>query len=356
MTAEDNPPDSGGWASPGAPPAQPHSPHPGAPAYGAPATWGSPYAPPPPPRPGIIPLRPLGVGEILDGAFTLLRRYPRATLGFAAVVMLVVEVVRVAADSFLLVGVQAPPSGSSLSDAADYFARAGTAALVAAAVSGLALLVLTGVVTAVVGEGVLGRPMSAGGAWRALRPLVGRLFATSLLTWVIVAGIVVVSILPGVVVLAAGSSAGGGALVAVGALAGVVVAAYVGVLLALAPAALVLERQSVRGALRRSRALVRGSWWRVAGILGLAAILSAVVSAIISVPFGIAGGGLVGLTAQHTLSFGELLASSLGGLVASTVVRPFSAAVVALLYVDRRMRSEALDLALLRASSATQPA
>jgi hypothetical protein len=89
--------------------------------------------------------------------------------------------------------------------------------------------------------------------------------------------------------------------------------------------------------------------------LALAGILSTVVSAIISVPFGIAGGGLVGFDPQRTLSFGELLASSLGGLVASTVVRPFSAAVVALLYVDRRMRSEALDLALVRASSAARP-
>jgi hypothetical protein len=190
-------------------------------------------------------------------------------------------------------------------------------------------------------------------AWRALRPVAGRLLATSLLTWLIVAGILVVSVAPGLVAVAAGAAAGGAALAVLGGIAGVVAAIYVGVLLALAPAALVLERQPVTGALRRSRALVRGSWWRVAGILALAAIISTVVSAIISVPFGLAGGGLVGLGGHPSLSFGELLASSVGGLLASTVVRPFSAAVVALLYVDRRMRAEALDLALVRASTAT---
>src|SRR4051812_28812359 len=38
-----------------------------------------PPAPPPPPKPGIIALRPLGVGEILDGAISALRTYPRIT-------------------------------------------------------------------------------------------------------------------------------------------------------------------------------------------------------------------------------------------------------------------------------------
>ncbi len=32
----------------------------------------------------MIPLRPIGAGEILDGAFTAIRRNPRATLGVGA--------------------------------------------------------------------------------------------------------------------------------------------------------------------------------------------------------------------------------------------------------------------------------
>ena len=38
------------------------------------------------PKPGIIPLRPLSVGEILDGTFTTIRRHPKATLGLSAAV------------------------------------------------------------------------------------------------------------------------------------------------------------------------------------------------------------------------------------------------------------------------------
>jgi hypothetical protein len=122
--------------------------------------------------------------------------------------------------------------------------------------------------------------------------------------------------------------------------------------LALAPAAVVLERQTVRGALRRSRALVRASWWRVFGILLLAAILASVVGGIISLPFGLAGGGLTNLGDNNSeLTLGQLVLSGLGGLLSGTIVRPFSAGVAALLYIDRRMRAEALDLALARAAA-----
>ena len=39
------------------------------------------------PKPGVIPLRPLGVGEILDGAISYIRANPGVTLGLSAVVI-----------------------------------------------------------------------------------------------------------------------------------------------------------------------------------------------------------------------------------------------------------------------------
>ena len=47
----------------------------------------------PAPKPGIIPLRPIGVSEMLDGAFTAIRRNPRATLGLGAVIMTIYGVI-----------------------------------------------------------------------------------------------------------------------------------------------------------------------------------------------------------------------------------------------------------------------
>ena len=344
------------WASPGSP-----APPPGwssqqpPPAYQpTPTPWG--YGAPPPPRPGIIPLRPLGVGELLDGSFTAIRRYPRATLGLAACVMLVVTVVQVLTQWYLLSGIEPPAQGETLSQAGDYFARFGTAASIDLVVTAVGTLLLTGLITAVIGEAVLGRPASAGDAWQRLRPLFWRLVGVTALTFLIVVGVETASAIPGIVLLAAGSGAGGGVLLAIGLIAGTIVSVWLYISLALAPAAVVLERQTVRGALRRSRALVRTSWWRVFGILLLAAILASVVGGIISLPFGLAGGGLTSLGNNNSeLTFGQLVLSGLGGLLSGTIVRPFSAGVAALLYIDRRIRAEALDLALARAAGSSPP-
>ena len=43
----------------------------------------------PPPKPGLIPLRPLSLGDILGGAFQVLRRNPKPTFGFALVMSLI---------------------------------------------------------------------------------------------------------------------------------------------------------------------------------------------------------------------------------------------------------------------------
>src|SRR3954469_4058172 len=88
-----------GWASPGGQqPAPTPGPPPGPtadwqpaagwaqPGWGQPG-WGQPR--PPEPKPGVVPLRPLGLGELLDGAVALIRRYPRPVLGLSAALAIV---------------------------------------------------------------------------------------------------------------------------------------------------------------------------------------------------------------------------------------------------------------------------
>ncbi|HEX8865826.1 MAG TPA: hypothetical protein VF821_09245, partial [Lentzea sp.] len=80
-----------GWSSPDQQPNQPQQPPQPPPGY---------YAPPPPPptgpaptiKPGVIPLRPLAVGEIIDGAITTMRKYPVLLLGAAAVVAAITQI------------------------------------------------------------------------------------------------------------------------------------------------------------------------------------------------------------------------------------------------------------------------
>jgi hypothetical protein len=341
------------WAAPGS-----TTPPPGWSAEQPPPTpqpsggWGTPYAAPPPPRPGIVPLRPLGVGELLDGAFAAIRRYPRPTLGLAACVMLVVTTVQVAAEWYLLSGIQPPAGGGTLSDATDYLSRVGTVSVISLLVSALATLLLTGMVIAIIGEAVLGRPVSAADAWQRLRPLFWRLIGVSLLTFLIW----IAAALPGIIIVIIGAVGGSVAAVTIGAILAIVGVVYVWPLFSLAPAALVLERQPVTRALGRSRELVRHSWWRIFGILLLAAIIAGIVNGIITIPFGLAGGGLTSIGGRTSgVHFTQLVISGVGALLASTVSRPFSAGVAGLLYIDRRMRAEALDLTLARAAAETVP-
>ena len=338
------------WATPGSttpPPGWSLDQPPATPAP-APTAWGPSYGPPPPPKPGIVALRPLGVGEILDGAFAAIRRYPRPTLGLAACVMLVVTTVQVLLEWYLLNGIEPPAPGQTLSDSNDYGSRIGTAGSLGFVISLLATLVLTGIVIAVIGEAVLGRPVSLAEAWQRLRPQFWRLLGVSVLTFLIW----IAATIPGILIAVAGAAANSTGVVAVGVIVAFAGLAYAWAMFSLAPAALVLERASVTRALGRSRALVRRSWWRVFWIQVLAVIIALIVSGIIQLPFGLSGVTLTSLGGRTDgVSFAELAVAGVGGLLASTIVRPFTAGVAALLYIDRRMRAEALDLALARAAA-----
>ena len=349
------PPPAGqpGTAPAGTFPSQPGAVPPGAP-YGQPS-YPRPYGQAEL-KPGVVPLRPLGLGEMLDGAVGVMRRYPRPTLGMSAAVAVVMALLNVA----LLLTVLRPlisldPSTPLTGDSEELQTLLGGAAaggLLGGLLALLAGAVLTGILTAVVGKAVLGQPLSVGEAWSSVRPQLWKLVSVSLLIALGVALVASLSVLAAGVLIAVG----GGALALVGvplAIAGVLGAVYIAVRLSLAPCALVLERVSVRESLRRSWSLVKGDWWRVFGITALTLIIAAFVSVLIQAPFELFGyGGLGNLTGDgDALAARTLIASSIGGIVASTIIDPFTAGVRALLYVDRRMRAEGLDVALAAAAS-----
>lgn len=362
---------SGGWASPGGDPAPPAPPAPAAamvPAYGVPPAgwntppgWGQPRAAEP--KPGVVPLRPLGLGELLDGAVTLVRHYPRPVLGLSAVLAIIATALNVGLALTVLkpliaFDLSTVESGGTASTQQVDGAVGGAilGSLGGALVSGLAMLVLTGIITVIAGRGVLGRPMTLGDAWAELRPRLWPLIGLSLLTTLLVYGSLAVA-----VTVAAASLAAVGpwaALIAVPvAMAGVCLAVYLYCRLALAPCALVLEKASVRTSLRRSGVLVRGSWWRVFGILLMAWVVAAVVGQVVQAPFVVFGmaptlfGGGGGLSSDPSRF---LILSYIGAGIAQTVIAPFTAGVRALVYVDRRMRAEGLDVTL--TAAAAQPA
>jgi hypothetical protein len=297
-----------------------------------------------------VPLRPLGLGEMLDGAVGVIRRYPRPTLGMSAAVAVVMALLNLVMVLTLFRPFLSMDPGTPITGSTEGLeAMVGGAAAGALLTGLLALLttaLLTGVLTAVVGKAVLGQPLDAREAWQTVQPRLVKLVAVSVLIALITAVVAGVAVAVAVVLVAIG----GPALALIGvplALAGLLAAVYVSVRLSLAPCALVLERIGVRESLRRSWALVKGDWWRVFGISLLTMVIAGFVTLLIQLPFELLGGGLTG----DALAARALILSAIGSIVASTLIQPFSAGVRALLYVDRRMRAEGLDVALAAAAT-----
>jgi hypothetical protein len=325
-----------------------------------------PYGMPPVPwrpRPGIIPLRPIGLGEIFDGAFQAIRANPRTMLGVSAVVTAIVTVVGMLPQYYYLAATvdltETPIGPDDTLVAADFAPLAASlgGVFVTALVKSVATTMLTALLVTAVAEAVLGRRLAPGPLWRRVRPriwgVLGLGLAVVLLPLLAVAAIVALGTGIGFALAAAGVP--GGVAIVLVVLVGlpsiVVVGAFLWVKLALAPPALLLENAGVGTALRRSWLLARGSWWRLYGILLLTSILVVVVATVLAVPFSITSGIVVGVGQGGTGSLvGSTVLSGLGEIIVGTVSTPFSAAVVSLLYVDRRMRAEGLDVELLRAA------
>jgi hypothetical protein len=321
-----------GWSSPDQQPNQPNQPQqPPQPPPGY-------YAPPPPGpqptiKPGVIPLRPLGVGEIVDGAITTMRRYPKLIIGAAAVVAAVTQIVGLLVQLPFLDDLNAvvalDPNTVTREQAINQFTDVIFGFLGGAFVSillvTLGTVFLSGFITVIVGHAVLGKPVTFAQAWEEFKPRLLPLLGATLLATLLIAVGVVLCIVPGI---------------------------WLGVLFALVTPALVLERCGISTAFGRSRALVNGAWWRTFGILLLTAVIGWVISSIISIPFTLMGSASTGFSGDPTaaLSVGSLILTTIGAIIASTITLPFTSAVTVLVYVDRRMRSEGMDIELQRAA------
>lgn len=336
-----------GWEAPGTPAAPPPDQPPAPlPPYGGPQ-YGQPYGRQPRwnphglGKPGVIALRPLNIGDILDGAITAIRRHPLLVLGIGAVMAVITAAITFVVQKYVLGDLESFASTVELGPAATdeelrnaVFGTFGDAVLALVSttlVSTLLLTVTTGLMAAVMGRAALGREVTFAVAWRdvqpRLLPLLGVAFAYSLLTTV---GLML-CIIPGVVAW---------------------------VFWALAAPALVLERGTFRQAFSRSVKLVGGAFWRVLGVLLLARIIESFFESIISLPFTLGSGVFTQMLnpAKVTVpSTGDLLLASAGQIIAGTIAIPFVTLVTVIVYLDQRMRREGMDIELARAAGVQPP-
>jgi hypothetical protein len=330
----------GGYPPPGYPP----------PGYG-PGGYGPPgYGPPPVAlalKPGVIPLRPLSLSDIFNGAVAYIRANPKATLGLTTIVVVAAQILAL----ILSVGplaftgeLQPTLRGEQVSTGA--LLGSSASSLAGAVATGLSSILLSGMLTVVVGRAVFGAGITVGEAWQRLRPRLWALIAFTALE--VVGAIVLIAI---VVLVIVGVAVAGNRVAAavmgvplgLALIAGLV---YLGTMLSFTPSVIVLERLKIVPAISRSFKLVRNDFWRVFGIRLLGAIVAEVIAAAVSVPFSLGGQMLLASASSTLVALVALVALSVGSAISQIITAPFSAGVVVLLYTDRRIRAEAFDLVL----------
>jgi hypothetical protein len=268
------------------------------------------------PAPGAVPLRPLGVGDILSGSFTLVRQNPAATFGLAACTITTLAV------SLVVIFLIASQTAAAV-------------ALIAVPLTLLCFALQFGGLVAAMGRSLLGRKITILEAMRQSRP--------GWVIWAMVVLAVMFAAMWAVLFLA---------LRGWGIIPVLLLTAWLGVMLSLTIPVVVLERRGPFAAIGRSLRLILGSYWRVLGTYLLVYLITTILSYVIFLPlqlFAGLAGGLGGLGSRATLSV-ALGAFAIGEIVISSLVLTIETGVLVLVYADMRMRKEGMDLMLQQAA------
>lgn len=281
--------------------------------------------------------RPLGFGEILDGAFTL---YRRNLLTF--LVTSLVPTVAMAAMFYVFGGAyfEAVLSG----DPTALMSAMGTFFL-GMFLGGLAYVVLWAALTREASQAYLGQPTSVGdGMSTGLRKLVPVVLAGIVIGFAMMVVIFAVAMVVGVIGAVAGSTGSTAVTVIVGLITFVGMgAAYlmaIAMLFAVLPA-IVIEDKGPIQAIARSFDLARGALGRIVGLMLVTILITYLpVMAVLLVT-----GGFANFADPEAMpSTGQFMTQQLLGLGVGVLTTPFMVAVIVLLYFDRRVRTEALDV------------
>lgn len=323
-------------------------------------------------KPGIIPLRPLSIGDIYQGAFAAIKTNARTMFGFTAALLGVVLVISIATN-YAIINLVLPnylssdsPYSAAFTSLSGSFSQLGGTLLQA-----LATVLLSGLIVVAVSRSVLGRVASSKEVWERTKSKFLPLIGLNIITGIISGLMVIIGIVAFFVLLASVASTAetetelwqgmGIAIVGIFILivAGVVVSSYLSIKFSVASPAMVLENLGVFAAIGRSWSLTRKNFWRLLGINILTTIITSMVAGVfggiasaLSVIFVVAGSSSPedAITSINTAYILTMVMSS----IAQLLILPFTSSVNALLYIDLRMRKEGLDVELRNAVAEQQ--
>jgi hypothetical protein len=260
-------------------------------------------------------LRPLSVGETLDTAIKLYRSEAVQLWKTIAVVVVPLQLIELILRRAIL------PSGVFVHDGTLYTTdpSASTGGILPLLLVGLigvvAQLLATGAVFKLLLDAYLGRKPDWRESFAFARAKIGSLVWLAIMSAVVVAGGFLLLIIPGI---------------------------WAVVSISVAVPVLMMEGSTGLSALKRSSSLVRGRWWATFARLVVALILLVAASLVIGAVAGALSGGL---NVSNVTLF--LAVSAILSVISTILTTPFVSAVATVIYIDLRVRNEALDLELL---------
>jgi hypothetical protein len=321
------------------------------------------------------------LGTIVSASFQVMRRNPRTTL-VPGLIVAVLLALAVSVGMLAIVGaasrIGTGATGDTEALVAGTIALAVLVALAGVALGSVASALLQAIIVTEVARGTVGEKLTLGQIWAASKGRFGAVIGYTVLLvlavivgfalfyavilgllFAVISGIGPASSTPnsgaiaGVILITIGGTliGGGGALVLM---------LWLSTKLAFVPAAIVLERMTIRQAIARSWRLSRGRFWRTLGILLLVQVMINVATQIVTTPLSFVAGFGGALLDPTGAGFGDSQALVLI-IVVYAVIAAVSAiglvvfaATSSLMYIDLRMRTEGLDLELSRYVEARQ--
>ena len=308
MTPEDRPP----WAPlepAGGPPPAPPEPLPWQPAQ----PWASPLPKAGDYRTGPLPLHPMTLSDILDGAFKLLKANWRTVLLITAAFVVPIHLISAFVQRNLYGGrsffdaVNNPSIQSTNTDNARLVVTG-----VVALVSLLVAPFVAGAISKVVAASYLGGEETVGSALRATGRRAWALFAAWVLVHILEVIGTALCILPGLIAMAT--------------------------FVAVAPAIVIEGLGPIRG-MRRSARLLWPRLFPVMGIAIIAGLLASIIGNVLGTVPSVAALAI-------GLKYGWPLLAA-GSILSALITTPFVAIVATLIYFDGRIRQEGFDLQLM---------
>lgn len=308
-------------------------------------------------KPGAIPLRPLGLGDIYDAAFRIIRFNPRATVGSAVLVAAVAMAIPVLVTGVLTavmdLSLEAEPESLEVAGLVGAFGSLGAGS----ALQWIGLILVTGMIAHVTLAAAIGRRLSLGEAWAATHGKRWRLVGLTLLLGLALTLVILGYALTWLPVVFATDS--WPVPLAYGLLSVPLFTAFLcwsWVRLYYLPVPpLMLEDVGILGALGRGYQLTRNEFWRTFGIALLTMVLAQVAGSMLVMPLSLVSQGvlLAGIPGDAAVLV-MVLSQALASVLASAFVAPFTTTVAALQYVDLRMRKEAFDVELMHRAGITR--